>query len=131
MTDVPLFLGTFTPNRVWAARPERVFAAWPDPLLEAQWFAGPAQRRSLVRRSMDFRAGGVEVLEGRFNESGMGTLYEARFHVIEPARRLVYDYDLHHAERFHSVTSSSISTCSMDTGARWCRKIRVRRSMHA
>lgn len=57
---------------------------------------------------MDFRIGGQEVLHGRFNESGMETLFEARFHVIEPAKRLVYAYDLHHSGRFHSVTLSSL-----------------------
>ncbi|MGG1943959.1 SRPBCC family protein [Trinickia sp. NRRL B-1857] len=105
---VPFFHGTFTLNRVWAATPERVFAAWSDPQVKAQWFTGPADRWSLIRRSMDFRVGGQEVLEGRFDESGVETLFDARFHVIEPARRLVYAYDLHHSGRFHSVTLSSL-----------------------
>jgi uncharacterized protein YndB with AHSA1/START domain len=108
MTETPLFHGTFTLNRVWAASPERVFGAWADPLVKAQWFTGPPDRWTLVRRSMDFRVGGQEVLEGRFNESGMATLFEARFHVIEAGRKLVYDYDLYHSGRFHSVTLSSL-----------------------
>jgi len=108
MTETPLFHGTFTLNRVWAARPERVFSAWSDPLIKAQWFTGPAERWDLIRRSMDFRVRGLEVLEGRFHESGMVTLFEARFHAIEPARRLVYAYDLHLSGRFHSVTLSSL-----------------------
>jgi hypothetical protein len=39
---------------------------------------------------MDFQVGGEEALEGRFRESGTVTLYEARFHLIEPDRRLFY-----------------------------------------
>ena len=105
---VPLFHGTFTLNRVWTAPPERVFAAWSDPQVKAQWFTGPADRWSLSRRSMDFRVGGQEVLEGRFDDSGLETRFDARFHVIEPARRLVYAYDLHYSGRFHSVTLSSL-----------------------
>lgn len=108
MTEVPFFHGTFALERVWAATPERVFAAWSDPHLKAQWFTGPPERWSLTRRSMDFRVGGNEVLEGRFTGSDMTSLYDARFHVIEPARRLVYAYDLHLSGHFHSVTLSSL-----------------------
>jgi uncharacterized protein YndB with AHSA1/START domain len=57
---------------------------------------------------MDFRVGGMEILEGRFNESGPATLFEARFRALEPGRRLVYAYDLYHSGHFHSVTLSSL-----------------------
>lgn len=108
MTGTPLFHGTFTLKRLWAASPARVFGAWCDPQIKAQWFTGPAEKWTLIRRSMDFCVGGQEILHGRFNESGLETLFEARFHVIEPAERLVYAYDLHHSGRFHSVTLSSL-----------------------
>ena len=36
------------------------------------------------------------------------TLFEARYHVIEPCRRLVYAYDLHLSGELHSVTLSSL-----------------------
>jgi uncharacterized protein YndB with AHSA1/START domain len=118
MTEARFFHGTFTLNRVWAASPERVFAAWSDPRIKAQWFTGPADRWSVVRRVMDFRVGGEEVLEGRFHESGMVTLFEARYHVIESARRLVYSYDLHLSGNFHSVTLSSLELQPQDNGTR-------------
>ena len=108
MTAPPFYHGTFTLKRVWKATPDRVFAAWSDPQIKAQWFTGPADRWTLLRRSMDFRVGGTEVLEGRFHESGTVTRFEARFHVIDAAKRLVYSYDLHHSGRFHSVTLSSL-----------------------
>jgi uncharacterized protein YndB with AHSA1/START domain len=118
MTDTPFFHGTFNLTRVWAAPRERVFKAWADPAIKAQWFTGPPERWTLLRRSMDFRVGGQEVLEGRFNESGMQTLFEARYHVVEPARRLVYDYDLYHAGQFHSVTLSSLELEQVGEGTR-------------
>lgn len=99
--------GTFTIERTWKVPPPRVFKAWADADLKAQWFTGPPGWRPL-RRSLDFRTGGFEVLEGRFNESGMTTLYEARFQLIEPDRRLVYVYDLHLRDSFNSVTLSSL-----------------------
>lgn len=103
---------------MWNADPERVFAAWSDPQLKAQWFTGPPERWTPLRRSMDFREGGKEVLEGRFEESGNVTLFEARYHVIEHARRLVYTYDLHHSGRFHSVTLSSLELAAEGAGTR-------------
>ena len=120
MTAPPFYHGTFTLKRVWKATPDRVFAAWSDPQIKAQWFTGPADRWTLLRRSMDFRVGGTEVLEGRFHESGTVTLFEARFHVIETAQRLVYSYDLHHSGRFHSVTLLSLELVAEGTATRVC-----------
>jgi uncharacterized protein YndB with AHSA1/START domain len=108
MKAIPLFHGTFTIKRVWAATPQRVFNAWADPATKAQWFRGPPDKWSEVRRSMDFRVGGLEVAEGRFNDSGMTTLFEARYHVIEPHRRLVYVYDLSLSGELHSVTLAGL-----------------------
>jgi uncharacterized protein YndB with AHSA1/START domain len=108
MKALPLFHGTFAIKRVWAATPQRIFNAWADPTMKAQWFRGPPRKWSEVRRSMDFRVGGIEVAEGRFDDSGMTTLFEGRYHVIEPGRRLVYVYDLRLAGELHSVTLSSL-----------------------
>ena len=107
MKALPFFHGTFAIKRVWAATPQRIFGAWADPTVKAQWFRGPPEKWSELRRSMDFRVGGLEVAEGRF-DSGMTTLFEARYHVIEPGRRLVYVYDLRLSGELHSVTLSSL-----------------------
>lgn len=108
MTIKPLFHGTFTLTRTWAAPAARVFSAWSDPKIKAQWFTGPPDGWTALRRSIDFRPGGLEVLEGRFAGSGLVTLFEARFHAIEPDRRLVYAYDLHLGGSFNSVTLASL-----------------------
>src|SRR5208283_4060616 len=108
MMVLPLCHGTFAIKRVWAATPQRIFSAWADPAIKAQWFRGPPELWTEVRRSMDFRVGGSEVAEGRFNDSGMTTLFEARYHVIEPGSRLVYVYDLHLSGELDSVTLSSL-----------------------
>lgn len=108
MTNIPFCHGMFTIKRQWAAPPARVFSAWSDPALKAQWFTGPADVWTLQRRSVDFRPGGMEVLEGRFSDSGVTTLFKARFHLIESDRRLVYAYDLYHGGSFDSVTLASL-----------------------
>lgn len=108
--DVPNYAyGTFTLERTWTTTPARVFEAWADVEIKAMWFPGVDEETlRVVRRDLDFRRGGVEVLEGHFPASGMTALYEARFHLVEPDRRLVYDYDLHHDGLFTSVTLSSL-----------------------
>lgn len=107
MTVTPFCHGTFTLKRVWAAPPARVFRAWSDPELKAQWFTGPKDKWTVTGRSLDFRPGGIEVLEGHFNDGSFSN-YTARFHLIEPDQRIIYVYDLHHGGRFHSVTLSSL-----------------------
>jgi uncharacterized protein YndB with AHSA1/START domain len=108
MNTLPLFHGTFAIKRVWTATPQRVFNAWADPAMKAQWFRGPPGKWSEIRRSMDFRVGGIEVAEGRFDDIGMTTLFEGRYHVVEASRRLVYVYDLRLSGELHSVTLSSL-----------------------
>ncbi len=55
----------------------RVFAAWADPEVKANWFVAP-ENWTLVRRELDFRVGGQEVLHGRFS-GGSETIYSARY----------------------------------------------------
>jgi uncharacterized protein YndB with AHSA1/START domain len=68
----------------------------------------PPGEWTAIRRSVDFRPGGLEIHEGRFSSSGMTSLYEGRFHLIEENQRLIFAYDLHHSGRFHSVTLASL-----------------------
>lgn len=107
MTAPPFFHGMFSIKRLWAAPPGRIFRAWADPALKTQWFRGPPERWTEVRRSMDFRVGGLEVAEGRF-DSGATSLFESRYHVIEADSRLVFVYDLSLSGELHSVTLSSL-----------------------
>lgn len=99
--------GTFTLRRTWAAPPARVFAAWTDPKLKAQWFAGPNDWQETFRE-MDIRPGGEERAEGRFAGSGLTTKFRARYHLVEPGARLVFTYDLRLAEVLHSITLASL-----------------------
>lgn len=98
----------FVIERVYAAPVEEVFAAWSDPQMKAQWFIGPSGWQA-VRRELDFRVGGEEVLHGRFATGE--TLFRARYHHIEAPSRIVYDYDMWLSGRAHSV---SLATVEMD-----------------
>ena len=98
--------GSFTIDRVYDASPARVFKAFTDPRSKARWFVGPAGWQE-VKREMDCRPGGQEVLHGRF-PSGAESLFVARYHEIVPNERLVYVYDMHANGSFMSVSLATI-----------------------
>jgi uncharacterized protein YndB with AHSA1/START domain len=74
---------TFTLERAYAARPERVFRAWAEPDLKARWFAG-----TVAGYELDFRPGGVE--RNRVEHEGKRILWESLYREIVPDRRIVY-----------------------------------------
>ena len=102
----PIAHGQFTIERNYAATPQRVYTAWSDLGAKSQWFIGPDTWRQ-TRRELDFRVGGLEVLAGVFG-GGRTTTYNARFHALIPAERIVYDYDMHIHDVFHSVSLATV-----------------------
>lgn len=109
--------GEFTLERRYELSPARVFEAWRDPELRAQWFVGP-ENWTALERSLDFRVGGSERLHGRFG-SGLETLYAARFHVIEPDWRVIHAYDMHVAGVHHSVSLATLELKGERGGTRF------------
>ncbi len=107
--------GQFTIVRHYAASPQRVYAAWSDIELKARWFIGP-EKWELVERRLDLRVGGEEVLRGRFPDGAIPgrcggafeTQFTARYHLVEPASRLVYVYDMHLNGQHHSVSLATV-----------------------
>jgi len=102
MTRPPVVHSTFVIERSYPASPARVFAAWADPEIKARWFIGPEGWR-LVKRELDVRAGGHEILHGRFGD-GPETIFTARYHDVVPDQRLLFVYDMHHAGTHLSVS---------------------------
>ncbi len=99
--------GTFTIERRYDAAPARVFAAFSEPAIKARWFIGPPERWTILKRELDFRVGGSELLRGRF-DGKIETLYTARYHQILPDRRIVLVYDMHVSDRHHSVSIATV-----------------------
>ena len=107
--------GHFTIVRHYAAAPARVYGAWSDIDVKARWFIGP-EGWTLVERRMDLRVGGEEILRGRFADSpskdrcggALETQFTARYHLVEPGRRLVYVYDMHLNGEHHSASLATV-----------------------
>jgi len=109
--------GDFTINRIYDAVPADVWDAWSDPALKARWFIGPEGWRQ-IERALDVRVGATEILHGRFADSGLETLFTARYHLVEPQSRLVYVYDMHLNGRHHSVSIATVEFLGDPRGTR-------------
>jgi uncharacterized protein YndB with AHSA1/START domain len=79
---------TFVVERAYEAPPDRVFAAWSDPLAKERWFDG-----SEGEYELDFRVGGWERGRGTAPD-GREYTFQALYQDIVPGRRIVYTYDM-------------------------------------
>ncbi len=95
MTDspqAPLAHGTFAIERRYAAAPDRVFAAWADPVVFRRWFV-EAPGATIHGWIHDFRVGGEGGGRYRFGgpDSDMG-FNETVFIDIAPNSRIIFSY---------------------------------------
>ncbi len=102
---MPIVHNTFSLERSYPVSIEQVFAAWSTAQGKAKWFAGPPPWE-LVKRELDFRVGGSELLHGRY-PGNHETVFSARYHHIEPNRCLVYDADM--TVDGHRISSSLVT----------------------
>jgi uncharacterized protein YndB with AHSA1/START domain len=115
MKHQPISHGTFSIERTYESPPANVFRAWSDAELKARWFVGP-ETWSQIRRELDFRIGGNELLHGRF-ANGRETIYTARYHDIVPNERIVYVYDMHLSQTHHSLSLATVEIKPVGNGA--------------
>lgn len=94
---------TFVIEREYEVSPERAFAAWADPEAKARWYTDADAHLEL-----DFRVGGREQSSGRAPD-GRAYRYEALFHDIVTAQRIVYAYDM-----FVDGTRISVSLATVE-----------------
>ena len=106
--------GTFEIEREFDARPIRVFQAWSKPETKGQWFVGLPDRWVRSAYELDFRTGGREILEARFERTV--TRYEARIHEIVDGRRIVYAYDMHVGGVHLSVSLATVELSPKGAG---------------
>ncbi|THD72264.1 SRPBCC family protein, partial [Phenylobacterium sp.] len=73
--------------------PQRVFDAFASIEGKNGWFTAPNERWDIGERTMDFRVGGRERLEGKW-KSGMVTEFDVLYFDIIPGERIVYTYEM-------------------------------------
>jgi uncharacterized protein YndB with AHSA1/START domain len=106
MTRVSEKMSAISFDRSFRQSSDAVFAAFSREELKGKWFTGPSDAR-IRERMLDCRIGGHEVLEVLW-ASGTVTRFEARYHAVEPEKRLVYSYDLFIDGVLYSVSLADI-----------------------
>ena len=90
MTERNTVKATFTIERIYPAKPARVFKAFADKDSKAKWFGGGADWQQL-ENAFDFRVDGVEINIG-CHQSGVVSAFYCTYHDIVPDSRIVYAY---------------------------------------
>ena len=104
---------TFVVERRYEVPPERAFAAWADPEAKARWYID-----SEAQLELDFRVGGREHSQGTAPD-GKPYSYDALYHDIVQAQRIVYTYDMHLEGTRISVSLATVEfTPVADNGTR-------------
>jgi uncharacterized protein YndB with AHSA1/START domain len=101
---------TFVIEKHYAATPERIFAAFADPVKRRRWNAeGPGREVEVF--TMDFRIGGHDRTEYRFAVDGplRGAVIvnESRYQEIVPNRRIVMVYTMAFGEHPFSASQTT------------------------
>lgn len=89
--------GSFTIERNYPTTPEKVYAAFTDPVKKRRWF-GAGEGTDLEQFEMDFRVGGNERTQRRFKEGtpfpGTALVNQTNYQDIVPLRRIVLAYTM-------------------------------------
>lgn len=107
--------GTIRLERVYKAKPQRVFAAWAEAEARAKWDV--PGRWLITEQTFDFREGGREMK--RFGPAGDPRfLAEARYAEIVPGRRIVYSYGMTDRGERISVSLTTVEFMAVAGGTR-------------
>lgn len=104
----PVIHKSFTIERKYPTSPERVFAAFSDPLKKRRWFA-EGEGFHVDSYSLDFRVGGFERTRFRFGDNPPMTNDCVYLDIVEE-RRLVFAYAMTFDGR---PLSSSLATVEL------------------
>ena len=88
--------GTYVIERSFPVKPERVFAAFADPVKKQRWFAGGEGKTE--KFEMDFRVGGNERTQRRMGDNtpfpGVALTNQTNYQDIVPNKRVVFAYTM-------------------------------------
>lgn len=104
---------TFVLEREYPVPAGRVWEAFADPEIKAQWFGGSEFVH--VTRSDDFRVGGTWIDDGRSSEDGPMSRFRATYTDLVEHERIVYSYDMWLDDAHASTSLTTIALEAVDT----------------
>lgn len=111
---------TFVIERNYPTTPERVFAAFADPVRKRRWFGG-GESSELEVFELDFRVGGNERTSRRFKEGtpfpGVTHTSQSNYQDIVPNRRIVFAYTMTLGDRRISASLATVELFPSEKGA--------------
>jgi uncharacterized protein YndB with AHSA1/START domain len=116
MSSIPATHGSFTIEREFDAKPERVFKAFGDADARKRWFVGPPGWVQ-TERSSDFKVGGVEIVAGDWPD-GRNSRFTCRYEDIIPGERIVYSYHMHISGLHISISLATVEFVASGTGTK-------------
>ena len=105
--------GSFTTERTYPAKPEKVWLAWSDITQKQKWFGGPAVANA--KHTLDFQVGGKEHSEGSFPDGSRYT-FDVVYQDIVEGQRIVYSYDMTINGHRISVSLATVEIEARDAG---------------
>lgn len=114
MTNRSVTHDTFVVEKVYPARPSRVFFAFSDREAKNAWFAHP--QTQVVEEAWDFRVGGTEINAGKME--GFEHRFVGTYHDIVPDERIVYSYEMYVNGVKLSVSQTTIELRPEGAGTR-------------
>ena len=113
---VPATHGSFTIDRHFDAKPERVFKAFADGDAKKRWFAGPNGWEQ-TERAFEFHVGGTEIVAGAWPD-GKSSRFTCRYEDIIPGERIVYSYHMHINGEHISISLATIEIAPAGAGTK-------------
>jgi uncharacterized protein YndB with AHSA1/START domain len=114
---------SFVIERRYEASPQRVFAAWADPVAKRAWFV-EGEGWDIKSYELDFREGGTEKSRFRFLKGeevfGKETTFgnETIYNEIVPNERILFTYSMDRDGVRFSVSLASVELIEADKGTR-------------
>lgn len=113
MSKSTLEHATFAIERIYPASIARVYAAFADPAVKAQWFSCHED----ATYELDFRVGGREYFRGG-PKGGPVYTNETRYHDIVPNTRFAWSYSMHADGALISVSVNTVELFEVADGTR-------------